>query len=262
MTVRGAVAMLDLANGPAIGPAAYAGGSARLNLSGTGGPGTLSTRAMVGCNAPCLVPVLEGDGHRRRAHRWARARSRRDVREARAGAPGPLLLDRAADAERPRRAEEAAQDAFVRAYRALSGYDATRILELRLRPWLATIVLNLCRTRLARRATAGRGAALARRRSRAGDAAGAGRDGPVDITDGGRGTASRPGPLGRPPCDPAARLPGRRRPATRRRPVLSRSRPRPRTTQGTVKAQVHRGLAMLRTAFETANRLEREEMTA
>ena len=95
--------MLDLANGPAIGPAAYAGGSARLNLSGTGGPGTLSTRAMVGCNAPCLVPVLEGDGHRRRAHRWARARSRRDVREARAGAPGPLLLDRAADAGRPRR---------------------------------------------------------------------------------------------------------------------------------------------------------------
>ncbi|HEY6013698.1 MAG TPA: sigma factor, partial [Candidatus Limnocylindrales bacterium] len=49
-------------------------------------------------------------------------------------------------------AEEAAQDAFVRAYRALVGYEPERILELRLRPWLATIVLNLCRSRLARRA--------------------------------------------------------------------------------------------------------------
>ncbi len=51
----------------------------------------------------------------------------------------------------PRDAEEAAQDAFVRAYRALAGYDAARIRELRLRPWLATIVLNLCRSRLTRR---------------------------------------------------------------------------------------------------------------
>jgi len=31
-------------------------------------------------------------------------------------------------------AEEAAQDAFVRAYRALAGYPAERIRELRLRP--------------------------------------------------------------------------------------------------------------------------------
>jgi len=32
--------------------------------------------------------------------------------------------------------------------------------------------------------------------------------------------------------------------------------------EGTVKAQVHRGLAMLRTAFEADQRREREEMTA
>src|SRR6185369_17719246 len=51
----------------------------------------------------------------------------------------------------PRDAEEAAQDALVRAYHALAGYDAARIRELRLRPWLATIVLNLCRSRLRRR---------------------------------------------------------------------------------------------------------------
>jgi RNA polymerase sigma-70 factor (ECF subfamily) len=32
--------------------------------------------------------------------------------------------------------------------------------------------------------------------------------------------------------------------------------------EGTVKAQVHRGLALLRTAFDAAQRHEREEMTA
>jgi RNA polymerase sigma-70 factor (ECF subfamily) len=44
-----------------------------------------------------------------------------------------------------RDAEEVTQDAFVRAYRALRGYDTDRRRELRLRPWLSTIVLNLCR---------------------------------------------------------------------------------------------------------------------
>ena len=44
-------------------------------------------------------------------------------------------------------AEEAAQDALVRAYRALGGYDDERVRELRLRPWLTTIVVNVCRNR-------------------------------------------------------------------------------------------------------------------
>lgn len=44
-------------------------------------------------------------------------------------------------------AEEAAQDALVRAYRALEGYEAGRIRELRLRAWLTTIVVNVCRNR-------------------------------------------------------------------------------------------------------------------
>ncbi len=48
-------------------------------------------------------------------------------------------------------AEEVAQDAMVRAYRALQGYPPERIRELRLRPWLATIVVNLCRNRTRRR---------------------------------------------------------------------------------------------------------------
>jgi len=47
----------------------------------------------------------------------------------------------------PRDAEEVAQDAFVRAYRAMAGYDADRIRALRLRPWLASIVVNLSRNR-------------------------------------------------------------------------------------------------------------------
>jgi RNA polymerase sigma-70 factor (ECF subfamily) len=44
-------------------------------------------------------------------------------------------------------AEEAAQDALVRAYRALEGYEDERIRELRLRGWLTTIVVNVCRNR-------------------------------------------------------------------------------------------------------------------
>ncbi len=47
----------------------------------------------------------------------------------------------------PRDAEEVAQDALVRAYRAMSAYPARRIAELRLRPWLAAITVNLARNR-------------------------------------------------------------------------------------------------------------------
>jgi RNA polymerase sigma factor (sigma-70 family) len=47
----------------------------------------------------------------------------------------------------PHDAEEVVQDALVRAYKALGGYGADRIRELQLRPWLTTIVLNLCRNR-------------------------------------------------------------------------------------------------------------------
>jgi RNA polymerase sigma factor (sigma-70 family) len=48
-------------------------------------------------------------------------------------------------------AEDLAQEAFVRAYRALAGYPAERIHELRLRGWLAAIVGNLARDRARRR---------------------------------------------------------------------------------------------------------------
>jgi RNA polymerase sigma-70 factor (ECF subfamily) len=42
-------------------------------------------------------------------------------------------------------AEDVTQEVFVRAYQALQAYPAERIREVRLRPWLSTITLNLCR---------------------------------------------------------------------------------------------------------------------
>ncbi len=45
-------------------------------------------------------------------------------------------------------AEEVAQDAFVRAYRALASYPAERIRAMALRAWLYQITLNVARNRL------------------------------------------------------------------------------------------------------------------
>jgi len=159
----------------------------------------------------------------------------------------------------PRDAEEAAQDALVRAYRALAGYDAARIHELRLRPWLATIVLNLCRSRIGRRAARGRPALSL------GAAAPGTLEAPADETAGPAATVARRD-AGRAWANLLLALPPAYRSAVVLRHVDGLSYPelaialdRP---EGTVKAQVHRGLAMLRTAFEAAERHEREEMTA
>lgn len=159
----------------------------------------------------------------------------------------------------PRDAEEAAQDALVRAYRALTGYEAERIREIRLRPWLATIVLNLCRTRIGRRAAAGR-PALSLDAARSGTL-----EPPADAAAGPAATVARRD-AGRAWADLLLTLPPAYRGAVILRHVDGLSYPeialaldRP---EGTVKAQVHRGLALLRTAFETARRREREEMSA
>jgi RNA polymerase sigma factor (sigma-70 family) len=48
----------------------------------------------------------------------------------------------------PHDAEEIAQDAFVRAHRALRGYSAERIGALHLRAWLHRIALNVVRNRV------------------------------------------------------------------------------------------------------------------
>lgn len=52
----------------------------------------------------------------------------------------------------PHDAEDVVQEALVRAYRALEGYGAERIAALRLPGWLWTIAANLCRNRLRSRA--------------------------------------------------------------------------------------------------------------
>ena len=158
-----------------------------------------------------------------------------------------------------RDAEEAAQDALVRAYRAMSGYPAERIRELRLRPWLATIVLNLCRSRIARRASAGRPALSL-------EAAEPGTLEPVaDERTGPSATLGRR-ESGRTWATLLLTLPPAYRSAVILRHVDGLSYPEVATAldrpEGTVKAQVHRGLAMLRTAFEAAERREREELTA
>jgi RNA polymerase sigma-70 factor (ECF subfamily) len=159
----------------------------------------------------------------------------------------------------PRDAEEAAQDALVRAYRALATYDATRIRDLRLRPWLATIVLNLCRSRAGRRARRG--------------------PAPLSIDDTATPLAEPAAPAGTAPGPLAERRAERDRwaarlaalPTTYRTAIVLRhvdglSYPemaaalgRP---EGTVKAQVHRGIRLLRSMLEAEARLEAQEMTA
>jgi RNA polymerase sigma-70 factor (ECF subfamily) len=159
----------------------------------------------------------------------------------------------------PRDAEEAAQDTFVRVYRALGGYDAARIRDLRLRPWLATIVLNLCRSRLTRRPARDR-APLSL------DAALPGSMEPRTDETHGPDASSALQATAKEWADLLLTLPPAYRSAVVLRhvdglsyPELALALDRP---EGTVKAQVHRGLAQLRTAFEAARRLEREEMTA
>jgi RNA polymerase sigma-70 factor (ECF subfamily) len=49
-------------------------------------------------------------------------------------------------------AEDLTQETFIRAYRALDGYDADRIRAMSLRPWLWTIAMNLGRNHLRDRA--------------------------------------------------------------------------------------------------------------
>jgi RNA polymerase sigma factor (sigma-70 family) len=144
-------------------------------------------------------------------------------------------------------AEELVQDCFVRAYRALGGYEPDRIRDLRLRGWLTTILLN-----------SGRNRARVRR---------------VPTTE----LAFEPG--AEPASDPLirrderetwARLLADLSPAQRTAVVLRHvdglsyaeiaaavGRP-----EGTVKAHVHRGLAALRTALLAAERQIREEIPA
>jgi RNA polymerase sigma-70 factor (ECF subfamily) len=144
-------------------------------------------------------------------------------------------------------AEEAAQDAFVRAYRALGGYDADRIRELRLRGWLATIVVNVCRNRTRVHRVQTTELAFDPSAEPAVD--------PVERRDAREAWAGL-----------LAGLPPAQRTAIVLRHVdglsyaeMAEVLGRP---EGTLKAQVHRGLAALREMFLATERRDREEMTA
>lgn len=159
----------------------------------------------------------------------------------------------------PGDAEEAAQDALVRAYRALASYDGDRIRELRLRPWLTTIVLNRCRSVAVRRATRG--------------------PRPLSIDVDGPRPPEPQTAAAAAPAEIAERHAERERWATRlsalpaayRAAVILRhvdglSYPEAAAAlgrpEGTVKAQVHRGVALLRTMLEAESRRELQELTA
>jgi RNA polymerase sigma-70 factor (ECF subfamily) len=153
----------------------------------------------------------------------------------------------------PHDAEEIAQDALVRAYRALAGYDAERIRQLKVRAWLVTIVLNLCRNRARSRPapTTPLGPLLEAGREPAADA---GSD-PAGLALAGAARERLAAHL--------AALPERYRVPVVLRHVddlsyaeLSAVLGRP---EGTLKAQVHRGLALLRVAMAGT---DLEELTA
>ena len=161
----------------------------------------------------------------------------------------------------PRDAEEVAQDAFVRAYKALAGWEPERIRAVELRPWLATILVNLCRNRARRHRPvlvsihAPHDAADERGREvETLDR----RDIPHDELIH-RETARRWATL-------LSGLPDRYRVPVVLRHVDGLSYEEMATVlgrpEGTIKAQVHRGLAKLRQAAEAAALVDREEMSA
>lgn len=128
-------------------------------------------------------------------------------------------------------AEDLTQETFIRAYQALGAYDNTRIRAMKLQPWLWTIALNLGRNHV-------------RDRSR--------RPTYVELTEAG---ANDPEPVDNAAWDKRlSTLSGPQKTAVVLRHVvglniaeISVITGRP---EGTVKADVHRGLARLRKTIE------------
>jgi RNA polymerase sigma factor (sigma-70 family) len=157
-----------------------------------------------------------------------------------------------------RDAEEVAQDALVRAFRAMEGYQRERIVALRLRPWLASIAVNLARNRRRRadeRRPPGRLEPLLE----------TGFDLPVDGRSGPEGRADR-----RETQRELAAALLELKPAVRAAIVLrhvdglsvaetAEALGRP---EGTIKAQVHRGLRELRLALDEPPRPDVPSPTA
>lgn len=128
-------------------------------------------------------------------------------------------------------AEDLTQETFIRAYRALGEFDRTRFRALQLSPWIWTIALNLGRNHL-------------RDRSRR----------PVFVEMHERGAEDPDIPDGRAWDGRFATLSGQQRTAVVLRHVvglgiaeISQATDRP---EGTVKADIHRGLERLRKVME------------
>ena len=142
--------------------------------------------------------------------------------------------------KRPADADDLAQETFIRAYRALSGYGPERIGRLRPRGWLAAIAGNLARNRARRKVVATADlAVVAEVRADASP-------GPAHLAEQ-RDQARRWGAR-------LAELPPRYRRAVELRHVSGLSYPelaealgRP---LGTVKSDVHRGVRLLRESLE------------
>jgi RNA polymerase sigma-70 factor (ECF subfamily) len=140
-------------------------------------------------------------------------------------------------------AEDVAQEAFVRAYRALKKYPAERVAQLKARPWLAQITLNLARNHI-------RGQ---RQLDNVDDIRGrlpTAEDGPVRLAE--RRDDRRMW------ARLLAGLPDRYRQAVALRHVdglsyeeLSETLNKP---VGTVKSDVHRGITLLRAAYDAEQR--------
>jgi RNA polymerase sigma-70 factor (ECF subfamily) len=141
----------------------------------------------------------------------------------------------------PADAEEVAQDTFVRAHRALRGYDAPRIGELRLRPWLHRIALNVVRNRVRVRRVA-----TVELTAAALDVSADVRRGPEAVVVG-RASAAELRAM-------VAALPVAYRDSVVLRHVQQLSYAEAAEAlvkpEGTVKANVHRGLGLLRLALE------------
>jgi RNA polymerase sigma-70 factor (ECF subfamily) len=145
-------------------------------------------------------------------------------------------------------AEEIVQEGLVRAYRALKSYAPPRIEALDLNPWLYRIVLNVFRTRFRKESprpvsSSGAGAVSGR-----GDEAAAGLD-PEE--------AAEAGEVRRRLAEAVAALPERYRAPLVLRYTENRgyteiaeilNRP-----EGTVKANVHRAVQMLKEKFSSMN---------
>jgi RNA polymerase sigma factor (sigma-70 family) len=143
-------------------------------------------------------------------------------------------------------AEDIAQDAFVRAYRALQKYPPRRIRDLKVRAWLAKIALNVWRNRV-RTARHDAGSLL---EEPPGDA----RDAPAARTERSEEAMELRVLL--------ANLPARYRSAVVMRHAYGLPYAEAAAAlgipEGTLKANVHRGTRMLRELYAQGTKVEQE----